>query len=89
MSVRVRGFIAQVMERISIEKRFGASVLSLRKRRGMTQAELSQRVGLQRTYISELERGKRNVSLKNAERLADALGVSVSSLFSRGSAART
>src|ERR1017187_10862419 len=76
------------MERINIEKRFGAAVKDLRKRPGMTQEELSQCAGLQRTCISELERGVGNISLKSVEKLADTLGISVSALFSRNPVAK-
>jgi transcriptional regulator with XRE-family HTH domain len=76
------------METISIEKRFRASVREFRKQLGMTQGELSQRAGLHRSYISELERGERNISLKSVGKLADALGISVSALFYRSPAAK-
>jgi DNA-binding XRE family transcriptional regulator len=44
--------------------RFGARLLSLRKRRGLTQVELAHYLGLRRTHIPDLEKGKRNVSLE-------------------------
>ena len=72
----------RVMEKIAIEKRLGGSVKNWRNRLGILQDELARRTGLQRSYISDVERGSRNVSLKSIEKLADALGVSVSTLFS-------
>lgn len=51
---------------------------TIRKRReivAITQEELSRRSGLHRTYISDIERGARNISLKNLQRLAEALGI--------------
>lgn len=48
---------------------------------GISQEELAFRVGLDRTYISGIERGLRNVALKNIERLAGGLGVKVKELF--------
>ena len=69
------------MGRINIEKHFGDTVRGLRKKLGITQEELFKRAGLHRSYISDLERGARNISLKSVERLADALGTSVSGLF--------
>ena len=58
----------------SIRARFGARLRSLRKRRGSTQVELADYLGLRRTYISDLERGKRNVSLLTLEIVARDLG---------------
>ena len=56
---------------------------SLRKRRGMTQVELADYLGLRRTYVSDLERGKRNVSLLTLQIIARGFGLSVSKLLSR------
>jgi transcriptional regulator with XRE-family HTH domain len=47
----------------------------------MSQAELAQRAGLHRTYVSDLERGARNPSIGSIEKLARALHVSVAKLF--------
>jgi CheY-like chemotaxis protein len=69
------------VQRIEIEKRFGASVRSWRTRLRISQEELSFRSGLQRSYISDIERGARNVSLKSVEKIADALGISMADLF--------
>lgn len=70
------------MERIAIEKRLGISVRSWRTRLKMPQDDLARRAGFHRSYISDIERGSRNVSLKSIEKLADALGISVLTLFS-------
>jgi transcriptional regulator with XRE-family HTH domain len=48
---------------------------------GISQEELSKRSGLHRTYISDVERGARNVSLKNMGRLSEALEVAPSTLI--------
>lgn len=52
-----------------------------RGRRGISQEELAERAGLHRTYVSDIERGARNVSLESIEKLASALEISVSTLF--------
>lgn len=69
------------MEKLAIEKRLGISVKNWRSRLEMPQDALARRAGFHRSYISDIERGARNVSLKSIEKLADALGVSVQTLF--------
>ena len=65
-----------------ILKRFGDKVRRLRTQKGITsQMELSFKTGLDRTYIGGIERGERNVALKNIEKIAKALGVSIGELF--------
>ena len=60
----------------TIQQKFGAKIKSLRLQKNMSQEELSSKSGLHRTYISDIERGVRNVSLKNIEKIAKALSVS-------------
>jgi CheY-like chemotaxis protein len=52
---------------------------------GISQEELAERAGLHRTYVSDLERGARNPSIASIEKLAQALQLSVSTLFWRAS----
>jgi transcriptional regulator with XRE-family HTH domain len=54
---------------------FGSAVRRLRERRGMTQADLAERVGLGRTSMTNLESGKQNPPLSLLPTLARALGV--------------
>ncbi|GIO35729.1 hypothetical protein J41TS12_05900 [Paenibacillus antibioticophila] len=61
---------------------FGKRVRELRVINGMTQETLAYRAGLDRTYLSGVERGERNVSLLNIEKIATALQVSVEYIFS-------
>ena len=65
-----------------VKKQFGASVRVWRNRLGISQEELAERADLHRTYISDIERGARNLSLESIERLAMALEVSVPALLS-------
>jgi transcriptional regulator with XRE-family HTH domain len=53
----------------------GRNVRDLRKRRGMSQEELALETGMKRSYISDMERGTRNPSVKALARLASALEV--------------
>jgi ribosome-binding protein aMBF1 (putative translation factor) len=69
------------IEKTAIEKRFGMSVKTWRTRLKIPQDDLARRAGFHRSYISDIERGARNVSLKSIEKLADALGISVLTLF--------
>lgn len=70
------------MAKNDILKRFGDKVRRLRLRKGITsQMELALKTGLDRTYIGGIERGERNVALRNIEKLAKALGVSIEELF--------
>lgn len=54
---------------------FGRRLRELRSARGLSQEALADAAGLDRTYVSSCERGRRNVSLENICRLASALGV--------------
>lgn len=67
--------------RVDIKLRFGGRVRQLREELHLSQEELAFRAGLHRTYVSSMERGQRNVSLVNIERLADALEIATSVLF--------
>lgn len=66
---------------MDIEKKFGIAVRSWREKLNFSQEDLAARADLHRTYISDIERGARNVSLKNVEKLAGALGIPMSTLF--------
>jgi transcriptional regulator with XRE-family HTH domain len=69
------------IEKYEIEKHFGAAIRNWRTRRGISQHELARRARLQRTYISDIERGARNTSLRSIKKLADALKISLQMLF--------
>jgi len=65
----------------SILVRFGANVRKYRTKRKVSQEKLAEIADLHRTYIGQIEAGKRNVALKNVDKLAKALGVSIKDLF--------
>ena len=71
------------MGKNEVKKHFGAAVRLRRDHLGISQEELAGRAGLHRTYISDVERGARNVSLESIQRLAAALEVPLSVLFMR------
>ena len=64
-----------------IRERFGSAVKDRRESLGLTQEEFAERAGIHRTYLSDIERGGRNVSLINIEKLAAALSLKISELF--------
>jgi transcriptional regulator with XRE-family HTH domain len=66
-----------------IRERFGFAVKARREELGLTQEDLAERAAIHRTYLSDIERGTRNVSVVNIELLARALGLSMSELFGR------
>jgi transcriptional regulator with XRE-family HTH domain len=60
---------------------FGLTIREIRSRRGVSQENLALRCGLDRTYVSGIERGIRNPSLTNILKIAAALDVRPSELF--------
>jgi two-component system response regulator len=66
-----------------VQAQFGTVVRAWRSRLGISQEELAGRAGLHRTYVSDVERGTRNVSLASIDKLAAALEVSVATLFAQ------
>lgn len=62
-------------------ERFGRRVRELRKARGYSQESFAHACGLDRTYIGGIERGERNVALRNIERIARTLGISIAELM--------
>lgn len=65
----------------SYRKSFGARVKSIRKSCGLSQEELAERSRLHRNYISDVERGRRNLSLDALLKLSSGLGISIRDLF--------
>lgn len=61
--------------------RFGNKVKELRQKKFLSQEKFAELVGIHRTYVSSLELGKRNVSLKNIEKIANALECEIKDLF--------
>lgn len=67
--------VANTDKRMRIETRFGQHVRMYRKQRHLTQAQLGLECGLNQNYVSDIEQGKRNVTLRVIENIARALGV--------------
>jgi transcriptional regulator with XRE-family HTH domain len=64
-----------------IQQHFGERVRELRKEKGLSQEALALACDLDRTYIGGVERGERNISLLNIQKIADALDVPARELF--------
>jgi transcriptional regulator with XRE-family HTH domain len=65
----------------SVEEKFGEKVRGLRKKKHLTQEQLAVISGMHRNYISDTERGKRNISLMGISRLAESLNCNIKDFF--------
>lgn len=68
------------MENIKL-KQFGKRLQAIRKRQNISQEELGFRAELHRTYIGMIERGEKNISLKNIYKIAKALDIDIKDFF--------
>lgn len=64
-----------------IQVAFGKRIKELRKQTGLSQEKFALKIGMNRTYYASIESGKRNVSLKNIEKIASGFDISISQLF--------
>jgi transcriptional regulator with XRE-family HTH domain len=67
--------------KMDILERFGKRVREKRNALGLSQEKFADKAKLDRTYVSGIERGQRNVSLRNIEALAIALEITISELM--------
>ncbi len=61
--------------------RFAMNMRRIRKSKAFTQEQIAERAELHPNYISSVERGERNISLRNIEKIAIALGVEMAELL--------
>ena len=66
---------------MDIQRSFGLKVQQLRKEKGLSQETFARSIDMDRTYFASVEAGKRNIAIKNIQKIADGLGVSLSELF--------
>ena len=71
------------MDELTLKRQFGIAVRKCRLSKNISQEKFAETVGLHRTYISEVERGERNVSLINIAKIAKGLNISISELFNQ------
>jgi transcriptional regulator with XRE-family HTH domain len=69
----------ELLERAAVN--FAARIVELRKSRGWSQEDLAEKADLHRTYIGSIERAKKNVSIYNIAKLAQAFQVPIAELF--------
>lgn len=69
------------MDTLTIEQKFGLKVKELRILEHISQEELAFRCQLSKNYVSDVERGRRNVSLRSIEKFANGLNIEVKELF--------
>ena len=66
---------------MDIRKQFGFKIKTLRIQKSYSQEELAFKASIDRTYISDIEKGERNVSILIIEKLSKALEIQVFELF--------
>ena len=64
-----------------ITEEVGKRIRELRNKTGLSQEKFAAKIGMDRTYFASIELGKRNVALKNIEKIANGLDVPLSDLF--------
>lgn len=67
---------------MDIQLALGLKVRQLRKETGMSQEKFALSIDMDRTYLASVEAGKRNISLRNIEKIAKGLNISISELLS-------
>ena len=67
---------------MNLQIQFGLRVRQLRKEQGLSQEALAFKAGIDRTYMTSIENGKRNVSVQNIEKVINALEISIQDFFS-------
>ncbi len=66
---------------MSIEAKIGLRIKELRTQLGISQEALANKAELDRTYVTDVENGRRNISVKNLEKLVIALNISITNFF--------
>ncbi len=70
-----------IYQAMDIRSKIGKRIKELRLTAGFTQESFSLSCELDRTYIASVENGKRNISIKNIEKISKALGLSIKAFF--------
>lgn len=70
------------MSKTRVRQIFAKNMRKFRQERGLSQEKLAELCNLHRTYIGSVERGERNITIDNIERISIALGISIETLVS-------
>lgn len=66
---------------MSIQQKLGNRIQALRKSINLSQEKFALLINMDRTYLASVEAGKRNISIGNIEKIANGLGITISTLF--------
>lgn len=66
---------------MDINEFFGKKISEIRKRKGFSQEKLALEANIDRTYISDIEKGNRNISLEILDKLSKTLNIHISQIF--------
>jgi transcriptional regulator with XRE-family HTH domain len=66
---------------MTLGKQIGKKIAALRKKQGLTQEDLAGAAEIDRSFLSEIENGHKNLSVETLKKIADALGVKASKLL--------
>lgn len=66
---------------MDIKGKIGLRIKEIREQKGISQKDLAYTADLDRSYIASVESGKRNISIVNLEKIANALSINLSELF--------
>lgn len=66
---------------MSLQENLGRTIVRLRREKGFSQKAFANEAGIDRRYMSDIENGKRNISIDILERICNKLGMKMSELF--------
>ncbi|MDA3928515.1 MAG: helix-turn-helix transcriptional regulator [Prolixibacteraceae bacterium] len=66
---------------MTLQIQFGKRVREIRNSHGLSQEALAYKAGIDRTYMTDIENGKRNVSIQNIEKIINALELPIEDFF--------
>jgi transcriptional regulator with XRE-family HTH domain len=66
---------------MNIREAFGSRIKELRKEKKLSQEKLALKADIDRTYMTSVENGKRNISIQNIDKILSALNISYSLFF--------
>ena len=81
VQISIFSSLRRIRSLATVQKEFGNRLREIRQEQLLTQEELAHMAGLNRTYIGDIERGEKNITLVSMSRLAKALGVKIRDFF--------